>query len=110
MALVLLGACSVAKAANGRISFSGAVVEPTCTVPAHQLANSIATPAVDARVPLRLVCGQTATNPGRFYARTVVSVDAATIADDRLLAYFASYANAQADDEPPARLVIRTYE
>src|SRR6185312_12538166 len=110
MALALLGAFSVADAANGRISLSGAVVEPTCTVPAHYLAASIAAPAVDARSPLRLACGQTATNPGRFYARTVVSIDAATIADDRLLAYFASYANAKAPDEAPARLVIRTYE
>ncbi|MGB6144587.1 MAG: hypothetical protein WBG33_09870 [Rhodanobacter sp.] len=106
MALALLGAFSVAKAASGRISFSGAVVEPTCTVPAHYLAASIAAPAVDARAPLRLACGQTATDPGRPYSRVVLDLDATRAAGDRLLTYFTRNQHGAT----AAKLVVHTYE
>ena len=106
MALALLGAFSVAKAASGRISFSGAVVEPTCTVPAHYLAASIAAPAVDARAPLRLACGQTATDPGRPYSRVVLDLDAPRVAGDRLLTYFPRNQHGAT----AAKLVVHTYE
>src|SRR6185312_10644799 len=52
------------------------------------LAASIAAPAVDARAPLRLACGQTATDPGRPYSRVVLDLDATRVAGDRLLTYF----------------------
>lgn len=106
MALALLGACSVAKAANGRIAFSGAVVEATCTVPTQRLAASIAVQAVHPRSPQRLACGQTATDPGRPYSQVVLDLDAARVADDRLLTYFAR--NQQG--ATGAKLVVYTYE
>ena len=110
LALALVAAFSVAEAGNGRISFSGAVVEPTCTVTEHQLAVSLAAQAANAHATQRLVCGRTATDAGRFYARTVVDLDADAVANSRLLDYFAGYANAGAADGKGAKLVVRTYE
>jgi hypothetical protein len=104
MALAMLAAFSVAKASNGRISFSGAVLEPTCPVAEQQLVVEI--PGKAGSVPRRLICGQTATDPGRSYSRVVVDLDAASVADDRLLAYFARNQNGPV----AAKLIVRTYE
>ena len=106
MALVLLAAFSVAKASSGRVSFSGAVVEPTCAVADHQLSASVVAQAADGQASARLVCNQTATDPGRPYSRVVVDLDAARVANDRLLAYFAR----NQADPVNAKLIMRTYE
>ncbi len=99
---VLLGVPNV-HAASGRISFSGAVVESTCAVNASRLAAAAHGPATPAQ---RLTCGQTAADAGRSYTRSVVNVDAALVADDRLLAYVAGgTASAQT-----VRMVTHTYE
>lgn len=96
---VLLGVPD-AHAASGRISFSGAVVESTCTVNASSLAVAAHGPAVAAQ---RLSCGQTAAAASRNYTRSVVNVDAARVTDDRLLAYVAASAQT-------VRMVTHTYE
>lgn len=110
MALALLAAFSVAEASNGRISFSGAVAEPTCTVAAHQLAASIAAQPADAHAPTQLVCNRTATDPGRPYSRVVVDLDAARAADDRLLNYMIRRASPSVAGSAPYKLVVRTYD
>lgn len=110
MALALLAAFSVAKATNGRISFSGAVVEPTCTIADRHLAASIVADVADGNASRRLICGQTATDPGRSYSREVVDLDAARVADDRLLSYMIRRASPVAAGEPPFKLVVRTYD
>lgn len=106
--LAMLASMSSANAATGRIVFSGAVVEPTCSTEnaSDHMASRLQT--VDGLVPGRSTCGQTPTDPGRSYSHTVVSLDAATIASDRLLEYFAGYANVEG--EARAKLVVRTYE
>jgi hypothetical protein len=109
MALALLAAFSVAQASSGRISFSGAVVEPTCAVAAGHLATSLAAQPADARSPARLVCNRTATDPGRSYSRVVIDLDVAHAADDRLLSYMLSRAPAAAGSAP-YKLVVRTYD
>lgn len=101
LALVACGAW-----ANGaRIVFSGAVVAPTCAVNA-------ATPAAAnvSAMATRQVCGQTATAIGTRYASRTVTIDAATAANDRLLAYFANNQLTASADPTPARLIVRTYE
>ena len=108
MALALLAAFSVAKATNGRISFSGAVVEPTCAIADGHLANIVRAPGSDA--PHRLVCGQTATDPGRPYSRVVMDLDAARAADDRLLGYMLRRATPAEAGGAPLKLVVRTYD
>lgn len=101
----MLVGMSIANAATGSIVFSGAVVEATCS------ADDTHADTVSRPKPVRrLTCGHTATDPGRFYSLTVVSLDAETIASDRLLDYFVGYANVEGADGAKAKLVIRTYE
>jgi hypothetical protein len=107
-ALALLAAFSVAEASNGRISFSGAVTEPTCTVAAHRLAASIL--VQPAHVSARLVCNRTPTDPGRSYSRVVVDLDAARAADDRLLNYMIRRTSPAVAGSAPYKLVVRTYD
>lgn len=101
---VLLTGAGSARAAEGRIAFSGAVVEPTCAMaqPGADLAGA-------SVAPTRQICGKTASNPGQVYTRTVRLVDEASAGGDRLLAYFAR--NASLDQGPgQARLIVRTYD
>jgi hypothetical protein len=107
--LAVLAGMSSANAATGSIAFSGAVVEPTCPTENVNLDVAISTGSVDGGVSRRLSCGDVATDSGRSYSRAVVDLDAENIGDDRLLNYFASYANV-AGDEKRAKVVTRTYE
>lgn len=110
MALALVAAFSVAEAGNGRISFSGAVVEPTCAIARHQLAARIAAHDADAQASQRLVCDRTSTDPGRPYSRVVLDLDAARAADDRLLNYMIRRASPAVAGSAPYKLVVRTYD
>ncbi len=105
-AMALAMGVTFARADAGSISFSGAVVEPTCAVVA-----SDGTPApqgaTDARPEVRS-CGRTAGGDGQTYARSVVQLDAASVAHDRLLNYYAGYAGTTG--RPGVRLVVRTYQ
>lgn len=101
--LVLVLGMTGAWAEGGRIAFQGAVVEPTCAVETAPAGR----PA-DERSPMRLACGQTSTDPGRSYSRTMVDLDATVAASDRLLNYFAGYANAPGGRQ--AKLIVRTYD
>ncbi len=104
----MFASMSGANAATGRIVFSGAVVEPTCSIeeaPVHTANRSLPVGQLASR---HRTCGQTPTDSGRSYSPTVVSLDAAAIANDRLLDYFAGYANSASGEQ--ATLVVRTYE
>lgn len=104
----LLGAPSV-QAADGQITFSGAVVEPTCS-----LSDAGVIPAASQPTPApgspRFACGSTGapTGKGGAFALTEVSLNPATIGDDRVLAYFANYLSAAGMAE--AKLVTQTFE
>jgi hypothetical protein len=106
IAMIMFASASNARAATGRIMFSGAVVEPTCSTEGIHADTAGMLPSA---APGRLICGKTPTDPGRSYSRTVVSLDAAIVATDRLLGYFAGYANADGVDGQ-AKLVVRTYD
>lgn len=103
--LAMLVGTASAYAASGRVVFSGAVVEPTCLAEDVDGGEAAPSPPVTGLAPRRLACGQTPTDPGRSYSRTVIRLDAASVANNRLLDYFVSYASAA-----EARLVVRTYE
>jgi hypothetical protein len=103
---VLTASC--AWAGGGRIEFAGAVVEPTCSV--ETLAIEAAARQSQVTGPSsRQSCGQAPGDTARSYSRTVFDLDAAVIAHDRLLGYFASYASPASSGEQ-AKLVVRTYE
>ena len=101
----MLGASS-AKAAEGRIVFTGAVVEPTCTASSEGLQDS--TSSVTSR---RLACGSAAdiaTGAASPYVLLVTALSGPDSTGDRLLDYFVSYLSPIARAE--ARLATRTYE
>lgn len=96
-------------AADGRITFTGAIVEATCTA---SIDADTLMPGGHTATPHRFQCGatQTAAGSGRFYSLTVVNLDAATIDDDRVLNYFAGYMKVADGNEATAKLVTQTFE
>jgi type 1 fimbria pilin len=94
-------------ASGGRITFTGLIVEPTCTPSID--ANALM-PADHGAATHRVECGgsQDALHSGRFYSLTVVDLEAATIDHDRVLEYFSGYVRAAGDIS--AKLVTQTYE
>ncbi|MHB1058390.1 MAG: hypothetical protein ACYC0F_11005 [Rhodanobacter sp.] len=99
---------STAKAANGRIVFSGAVVESTCSTE-----DTLAAPeprSGDESFRRRMNCGRTAADPGSSYSRVVTSLADADLAHDRLLGYFASYARVDGDGKATAKIIVHTYD
>jgi hypothetical protein len=93
-----------AHAQGGRISFSGAVLAPTCS------ASGVSRMDKDGADAAAMVCDRTTTDPGRTYARQVISLDAAHVANDPLLGYFAGYAKSEGLDGGQPKLVVRTYD
>lgn len=101
----LLGA-GPAAAEGGRITFSGAVVVPTCAAQAESVAGTL---------PGRsFVCGASPQVAGHadtssVYRLSVVRLDGTTTAGSPLLQYFVGYrASMHAADAP--QMVTRTYE
>ncbi|RAO76634.1 hypothetical protein [Dyella jiangningensis] len=89
----------VAHAQGGTITFVGAIAAPTCGA----MAVSEAAPNA-----LRGGCGAplaSVASRSSVYRQSTVSLEDATQAHDRLLMYFATYA-----DAGEAHLVTRTYE
>lgn len=107
-ALTMLISMSTAQAASGRIVFSGAVVESTCSTEGSPIGSG--SHADIASVQGRMNCGRTATDPGRSYSRTVISLADADLAHDRLLGYFASYARVTEDGKATAKILVHTYD
>jgi len=112
VALVMFAGMSGANAETGRIVFSGAVVEPTCSVDDARIGAMALPQPGHGLVPARFACGTSnaAAGAARSYSLAVVSLDATTIAHNRLLDYFASYANARGVAQPNAKLVIQTFD
>ena len=111
-ALAMIFGASSAKAASGRIVFSGAVVEPTCSVSDARIDATASPQSSHGSAPRRFACGSadTPADAGRAYALTEVSLDAAVTAHDRLLNYFAGYLNAAGIGGAEAKLVTQTFE
>lgn len=108
--LVALAMPSAWAGGGGRINFSGAVLEPTCVADAAPVDLASPLPPRVAQSSGHLVCGQTATDAGRIYSRTVQTIDATSAGNDRLLGYLASYAPAGPDGKPATGLIVRTYD
>ena len=101
MALVVQGAW----AEGGRINFTGVVLEPTCAINSSQTASQAI-----GQASVHRSCGQGAADAGRSYSRTVTTLDAAAIANDQLLGYFASYAPVGPDGKAASGVIVRTYD
>lgn len=105
--VLMLAGMAGANAASSHITFSGAVLEPTCST---EIADVDRVQRLDGSASDRLTCGGTPASSGGTYSRVVTSLNAATVANDRLLDYFVSYANMEGAGGTGARLVVRTYE
>lgn len=101
--LVVLCVPVAAQAAHGEISFSGAVVTPTCAIEASPLQGA---PTESSEARHR--CGATASDAGRSYSRMDVRLADAVVTGDPLLGYFSSYA--AANGGKAAKVVVRTYD
>lgn len=99
-----------AKATDGRVMFSGAIVEPTCQV--DQLNPDIARqPVAEARASGRVACaGASGVTSAMPQAYTLTVAQLSTETPDRLLRYFAAYVKAGSTDVAAARLVTQTYD
>jgi hypothetical protein len=96
-------------ASGGRITFTGAIVEPTCSVSTEHITTMIANPAIQNQ-SRRMVCTvpNALTSPAQIYAVTVVRLTGSE--PDRVLQYFNNYVKAaQANASGPV-LVTQTYE
>jgi hypothetical protein len=95
------------RAESGRITFSGAIVVPTCATPAGPAAEI----AGDAPASRSLACGGPQAR-GRVgtsvYRLSVTHLDKATTAGSPLLQYFVGYRAAMPAAD--ARMITRTYE
>lgn len=104
----MLVGMSGARAAGGRVVFSGAVVVPTCAARSES-----AMAKADNNLSERsFICGEPRQLPGNtdasIYRLSIVPLGGATIAGSRLLQYFVGYrASMHASD---AKMVTRTYE
>ncbi len=107
-ALIALIGVSAVRAATGRIAFSGAVVEPTCSSENAVMGSVL--PSLDGSVTARLSCGRTATSAGRAYSRKVTHATVESLEHNQLLAYFASYALAAGADKTTVKVVVNTYD
>ena len=107
-ALIAFIGVSTVRAATGRIAFSGAIVEPTCSRESVAIGPVLSSP--DGSVTARLSCGRTAVDPGRVYSRKVTHPTATNLEHDSLLAYFASYANPSGGGETKVKVIVNTYD
>lgn len=106
-ALGMLVGMPVAQAATGRITFSGAVVESTCSAESVPM---VPNPGVDNDATRRLDCNRTVNSFGSSYSRVVTSLATAELSHDRLLSYFATYARVTGNDEVAAKVLVQTYD
>lgn len=95
-----------AHAADGRIAFSGMILEPTCSVGADDMAASVAGAAGAGTSHGGCGQGQAGAGAGSRYGLAVTTL-APDRQVDRLLSYLAGNAEAVG---ATARLLTRTYE
>ncbi|MEW5834695.1 MAG: hypothetical protein AB1832_06490 [Pseudomonadota bacterium] len=106
-ALALAAGSNPACAGGGTIRFSGAVVEPTCSVVATDAAPVTGAGTAKAGQD-HMFCGRTSADSGRGYTRNVLELNARAVATNRLLSYYAGYADGAGDGR--VKLVVRTYD
>lgn len=119
--LVMCFGSSMARAGSGEtkwtgtITFSGAVVEPTCSLSPADIDLAASIHEGHRPEPERFGCkitgqAQQTTSSSRLYSLRVVALDAPTINHDRVLEYFANYVKAQDSSGAPAKLVVQTFQ
>jgi len=96
------------SAASGRITFTGAIVEPTCGVNIERVATSAAALAQSLSYPD--TCRRSNANVVASQIYTVSVVHLSDAEPDRVLRYFSDYVRAANADASNPILVTQTYE
>jgi hypothetical protein len=103
----------LAHADEGAITFSGAVVAPTCAVSSGHMAAA----AAQRWIPMsqqRWGCGDSPATGTRAtpssYTLTVEPLESSTLMADRLVNYFSSYVKAAVQEDAHMSLVTQAYE
>lgn len=110
--LAMVFGSSAARAADGRIAFSGAISSPTCSAsdinidtlmsqhPMHDVSSSqLSCPAQSAAVARDVTT----------YSLNVANLDVVTASGDQLLAYFVNYLNSAGYGAAQAKLVTQSF-
>jgi type 1 fimbria pilin len=102
---------STAVAASGRITFSGAIVEPTCSVSTADSAAAAADLSPAEVHMKRLTCNKSSNANGAasaIYALTVTRLSGSL--SDQVLKYFDAYVKAGRSDVADPVLLTQIYE
>ena len=101
---------SSARAASGRIVFSGSIVTPTCAVADVSTGSTRSISSLPGSTSQEYTCGNSGSpaGSGGSYAVTVTTLGAAT-KSDRLLAYFTGYVTVAGAGTRSAKLVTQTF-
>lgn len=109
LCVAMLGVSS-AKAADGRIVFTGAVVEPTCTATSENIAAMAPASGQSTEARHFTCAGSSARSrsANRSYSLLVSSLAIDNQTKSPLLAYFVGYL--QPSERATAKLVTQTYQ
>lgn len=102
---------STVSAANERIVFSGAIIEPTCSIPAAESTRVGAAASGVESQARRLACAKlshAAVGTVQVYALTAVRLSSAV--SDGVLKYFDAYVKASRPDAADPVLLTQTYQ
>jgi hypothetical protein len=100
-----------AYASGGTITFVGAIAAPTCPTSDTRI-EGVANASAGQASNGRFVCeDRNATfDPAQSFSLSITTVQASGMADDRVLRYFAGYAEAAGSDEAEVKLVTQTFQ
>jgi type 1 fimbria pilin len=96
-------------AAGGRITFSGAIVVPTCIVKTEGVETLVANASGQNRLN-RMNCAGPEANAAEPQVFTVTVVRVSSSTPDRVLNYFDTYVKANRPDAADPLLLTQTYE
>lgn len=105
--VIAISLASVAHANTGTITFSGAVVTPTCSPDQGRLASG-----AGAIGTSHLACTgvDAAADGSQLYELRVTALQGSALAGDRVIKYFAGYAKDIGTDTASLKLLTQTFE
>jgi hypothetical protein len=106
--LVALFIPSIAAAADERIAFSGAIVEPTCGIAASK--NTTVGVIAQRQQTQRLTCATPGNATAKPRAYVLTTRRLSDLESDRVLKYFDTYIKAGRPDAADPMLLTQTYE
>lgn len=105
--VVAVSLVSVAHANTGTITFSGAVVTPTCSPDQRSYASGGGATAI---AHLGCTGVDAAADGSQLYELRVTALQGSALASDRVIRYFAGYAKDIGNDAASLKLLTQTFE